>query len=440
VRSAATYRGIEQAIFALVILGTLCIPLAVLPHAFDAYRLPKEVALRAEAILLLAVILGALVMGFVPLRLRVDRWLLLPSIAFVWMIVVTLTSTNRAVSAWRLAAGAATLIVFVVTLHVARERRSLLIGIPVAAAVANALVALMQELNLWMPFGSNPDVAHHLQCTAFIGNPNELGSYLAVAALACVAATAAGERRRRWFAIAAAALVVGLLATQTLTAIIAFAAGCAAMVMMLPRRRAVAIGASAAALAIILVALFTPLRQRAANMVQWTREGNYNALLTDRIGPFVAASMMTADHPLTGVGPGAFSWNYYTYKPRAERWSPMLRQAWNRGVNFGEVHNDHLQVLADSGIPGYILFLSFAGIVGAISVTPLTRSSSTLSPLAGRGVWGEGLEARRFALILALPLAVALLVLSTGQFPLESTAVRMLLAHLAALCAAWSAP
>ena len=44
---------------------------------------------------------------------------------------------------------------------------------------------------------------------------------------------------------------------------------------------------------------------------------------------------------------------------------------------------------------------------------------------------------RRFAVRLALPLAVLWLVLSLAQFPLESTAERMLIVHFGALCAAW---
>jgi hypothetical protein len=41
---------------------------------------------------------------------------------------------------------------------------------------------------------------------------------------------------------------------------------------------------------------------------------------------------------------------------------------------------------------------------------------------------------------MALPLAVFWVMLSIAQFPLESTAVRMILVHCAALCAAWRTP
>ena len=45
---------------------------------------------------------------------------------------------------------------------------------------------------------------------------------------------------------------------------------------------------------------------------------------------------------------------------------------------------------------------------------------------------------RQFVRRMALPLAVYIVILSLAQFPLETTVVRGLLIHLAAVCAAWS--
>jgi O-antigen ligase len=421
VNSAVAERITDRFIFALVVVGALSIPLAVLPRAFDAYRLPKEAVLRGEAILIAAVVLAALVMAVKPRRPGFDRWLVLPIVAFVWMIVTTLTSTNVTVSFWHLVAGASTLIVFIATRYSAAPRRFLLVDVSIGAAVANAVIALLQELNVWMPFGTNPELAHHLQCTAFIGNPNELGSYLAVAALGCVAAAVSDEKRRVPLSIAAIILVIGLIAAQSLTAIIAFVVAILVMIAMFSWRRALVAAVAVAALAAVVTTLLPPLRQRAANMRDWAQEGEYNSMLTGRLVPFVAASMMAADHPLTGVGPGAFAWNYYSYKVRAEQRVPTFRRAWNRGVNFGEAHDDHLQVLAEGGVPGYVLFVAIAATLAAISLTKTADAP----------------RERRFAMSLALPLAAIWLTLSLAQFPLETTAVRMLLVHFAALCAAW---
>jgi len=406
---------------ALVLLGALCIPLIVLPHAFDAFRLPKELALRAEGVLIVACFLSAMVMGVRP-RVRFDRWLVLPSIALLWMIVTAMTSTNQIVSGWRVVAGVATLIVFIATMRSAENGRAflLLIAVPLVAAVVNAIVDVLQELNVWMPFGVEPDVRHHFQCTAFIGNPNEIGSYLAVATLACIAAATADRARRKWFACAAVPLVAGVIASQTLTALVALIAGAFVLFALVSLKQAVRVAIVATIVAALLVVPIAPLRQRAMNMATWLRTGDYNALLTERLTPFVAATMMTADHPLHGIGPGAFGWNYYAYKLRAEQRYAPLRNAWSRGVNFGEVHDDHLQLLAESGVPGYLIFIALLVMLGAIS---LRR--------------GDDSPPQRFATLLALPLVVLWFVLSLAQFPIETTAVRMLIVHFAALCAAW---
>jgi VanZ family protein len=341
-----------------------------------------------------------------------------------WMAVATLASTNPALSSWRLAAGVATLIVFVATLRSAEGGRAYLplVALPLLAAGFNAVVDILQELNIWMPFGTRPDVRHHHQCTAFIGNPNEVGSYLAVAALACMAAAVADAARRRWFAAGAALLVAGLVASQTLTAFAALIAGTIALFALVSWKHALRAVAVAGVIAIVLVFTIAPLRQRANQMSRQLGAARYNAFLTDRLTPFVAASLMAIDRPLTGVGPGTFGWNYHPYKLRAEQRYPELRQAWSRGINYDVVHNDHLQVLAEGGAIGYALFLALIVTLGAIS---LRRGRADMSP------------PQRFALFLALPLAVLWLVLSFAQFPIETTAVRMLIVHFAALCAAW---
>jgi O-antigen ligase len=131
---------------------------------------------------------------------------------------------------------------------------------------------------------------------------------------------------------------------------------------------------------------------------------------------------MFVDHPLTGVGPGAFAWQYYDYKIRAEQRYPSLRHAYNRGINFAEVHNDHLQALAEGGIIGYGAFIVLTGALGLLSFTIPARAPD----------WRQ-----RFAHRLALPLAVFWIVLSIAQFPMETTVIRGLVVHLAALCVGW---
>ncbi len=405
----------RKAIEVVVLMGIFGIAVAFSSDSFDMFRLPKTLLLYAQAMLIAGLALAALLFG-VPLP-RPD-WrdpaVAVPLAAFAVMLAVTLTSTHVALSLQALATAAATLIVFFATVFVARDRGLIFVAVPLAAAAANALLVIAQETHLWMPFGVRAGIPYHLQCTALVGNPNEVGGYLGAAAIAALALVS--QRATLLNVSAAALLIAGLVASRTLTALVAFAAAAVIVFALTSWKRVIRIAAYVAVAGAIVVTLVAPLRARAANMVQWVRSGDYNALLTDRVTPFVAASLLFADHPVAGAGPGTFGWHYYDYKLRAEERYPSLREAYNRGINFGEVHNDHLQVLAEGGVIGYLAFLAVLIALGSISL---------------RG------ERANFARRLALPLAVFWVVLSLAQFPLETTVVRSLLVHFAALCVAW---
>jgi O-antigen ligase len=194
------------------------------------------------------------------------------------------------------------------------------------------------------------------------------------------------------------------------------------MIVISSWRKAIAVAAIVAVTAVLIVVLVAPFRTRATHVITWVRAGDYNAIFTDRFTPFVAAWSMFEDHPLVGVGPGAFAWQYYDYKIRAEQRYPSLRNAYNRGTNYGEVHNDHLQALAEGGVIGYGAFVALIGALGTLSFTIPANAPN----------WRQ-----RFAHQLALPLAVFWIVLSVAQFPMETTVVRTLVVHFAALCVGW---
>ncbi|HEX3071894.1 MAG TPA: O-antigen ligase family protein, partial [Thermoanaerobaculia bacterium] len=134
---------------------------------------------------------------------------------------------------------------------------------------------------------------------------------------------------------------------------------------------------------------------------------------------------MARDHPLLGVGPGNFKYHYMAYRIGLPSHYP---EQWLRGfaMNWGEVHNDHLQVAAETGLPGYALFLLAIGIGSGIVATRRRAQTGASSP--------EEAFARGFR----WPLATAVFVICLAQFPLELAAPRLMILTLAALCVTWS--
>jgi len=408
----------------VVALFAVITPLFVVQGAHDSFRLPKDGLFRAEAIVLVALYLAAAIVR-AP-RPGGIRWrkpdIAVPLAIIGWLVVATIASTNLTLSVDALITACAATVVFFATLGFARRRGFKTLFVILIPAVINAIIGALQEFDIWQPFHAPPGVTHHQRSTALIGNPNDAGGYLAAAALAAVVGAIVNREYRRHFTVAAVLLTVGLIINQTLTALVAF--GVAALLAFAMRSRGKALVAAGGAVIVIGIAFiaFAPMRQRVTNMRAWLRAGDYNAILTSRGAPFVAAALMARDHPFTGVGPGCFAWQYFPYKIEAEKRMPSLRQSYTRGTNYAEVHNDHLQTLAETGVPGYLIFLFAAGSLAMMS---WPRPAAIPD------------DRREFTRMLALPLTAEFLILAIAQFPLELTAVRGQFIFLAALCAAW---
>src|SRR3954451_172512 len=96
---ARAARWQQMAILALVLAGAVVIPLVFRGDPAGMFRLPKLIALRAEAILIVFVTLAALLLGAPIPRIKWrESWLLLPLSVLAIFAVITITSTNRALS------------------------------------------------------------------------------------------------------------------------------------------------------------------------------------------------------------------------------------------------------------------------------------------------------------------------------------------------------
>ena len=404
---------------ATVWLLVLAVPLAVVPTARDAFRLPKLVA--GEWLALASLVPLALALARVERVGLGDLWRLAAFRAAAPLVAVAtvgLAFTAHRVQAasglWDLWIGAAALVGWSAGLG-ARRLERLLAAILLPASLL-ALLGILQFHDVYRPFGlAGGEEATRLGITSLAGNPGDLAGLLALACLLAQAFAArsgsggGGSARLRAASLAALALCLyALVLTQTVTAVAAAAAGSLVFwwVRLAGRRRLFAVGLAAAAVAGAVALAAGPLAPRGARILDDLQAGRVNQLLTGRLDGWRAAAWMAREHPWTGVGHSAYVAEY----------GPARLALEARGVElypghlfpyFANAHNEVLEVAAELGLPG------LAALAWALAVV------AGCAWRAGRAAGGgtAGADRRRWAAATAWGGLALLAVLSIGQFP-----------------------
>lgn len=408
-------------------LGLLIAGVYVSKASDDPFRLPKELAFRTEAILLLLIGVfivtrrrgswGELVRGIAP-----AEWGVCLAIA-LWTAITTFTSQNRPLSEESIVTVLAAIVIFLATRRLAPHLPLLAFELALIPVIINAVIALLQEYRIWNPFTFPAEALGHQRTTGLIGNPNDVGSYIVGPAVATVIAAFVVRGWRRWIYVALLPVeVAGMIATGTRTALVAFVAGVVVFVLLRPLRQALV---AAAILTVVIVFATRPstlLGQLIGDFIDAAQHRQYNVVFSERLVPFLSAVDMARNHPLAGVGPGCFKYEFMDARFAIEEHYP---KQWTRGwpQNFGETHNDHLQVMAETGLPGYALFVAAVLLVAIRWRRPPADAPQT--------------PERIFAHTLRAPLAVTFFVLALAQFPLQIAAPRLMFLTLAGLATGW---
>jgi O-antigen ligase len=198
---------------------------------------------------------------------------------------------------------------------------------------------------------------------ASFATPAALGGYLvlAISVSASAAWSARGSRRLLWLAVVAVQ-IAGLGCTESVTAVLSAlgAAGLAGLAGRLPRR---------VALILVAVVAFGAAGVVLARGREVLDIGGKDTPWSLRARNFRVAVEMIEDHPLSGVGAGAFGERYPAYRRPGDNESQYA-------------HNLPLQMAAELGLPlGGLVGLGFL----VLFVGPVLRRSEE-SPAIVRGI------------------------------------------------------
>lgn len=388
----------------LAILAVVVVPLYVSPAGDESFRLPKLLALRTFGIAITIL----LVLRWLQSRpVDISRPLRIFLLSMTMIAIVTSAfSTFRMTSVRSSLTIASCVAMGLAAYDLAKHRADhRALWYVIAPAVVNSILVILQYLEIWNPFlgqATDENQLHLLSRSALQGNTNDLAGLLVLPILASLVLVRIGGSQTKLIAVLSlVAMSVGFVIASNVTASFALV-GSGVVLFSSGSRRGLL---STLVVLLLLASLgpaIPPVKDRIARMKAQISQGGVDGLLSGRLIAFDAAILAFRDHPLTGVGPGRFAGEFFHYRNEAisrfgqtRYYEPSLMR------NYGEVHNDYLQLLAETGITGFLLFVAFMLFVA--------RSS-----LSSRGESGI-----RVALAFGAPAVVSLALLSLAHFPLQ---------------------
>ncbi len=205
-----------------------------------------------------------------------------------------------------------------------------------------------------------------------LGDPNDLALVLLFPVSFALSYSFHGNKLQRGLtAITLLILIISILATQSRGGLLGISCGIFALTLLKSRSVIIPpiIFSSIGLLALIVLA---GISDRASG---GAAEEGVDESAMGRIYAWQAAINMAIANPFTGVGLDNFFYNYYFYSPH-----------WD-GKNHA-VHSTWMQIIAETGFAGLVLFLLM--LIGALKVSYrlLKRlNNHEMKPLAEGGLW-----------------------------------------------------
>ena len=331
------------------------------------------------------------------------------------------------------------------SLGVADGRLSRLLGGLVIPGVVLAVIGILQFHGVQSLPLAGVHAGSRFAITSRAGNPGDLGAFLVLPCLAAqwqLARSPLTPRRRALLAAALALCIYGLLLTQTFAAIAALLLGSLLFWALALRRgsagiRRLAIGVAAVAILVALSVTAVPaLRARVAEKLGQAAHGDWNAVLTGRFDGWRTAVWMLGQHPLAGVGQGAYRAEFVPAKLALIGHGAVFFSGQQQ--NFVNAHDELLEVAADCGLPGLLALAWGLGVLALAlrsrlaAARPRRRAPAEATADAAAAA-GDPLAGRRIDAAFGVAGAAAVGALALVDFPFRIA----LVAFPALLLLAW---
>ncbi|HTD52548.1 MAG TPA: O-antigen ligase family protein [Thermoanaerobaculia bacterium] len=294
-----------------------------------------------------------------------------------------------------------------------------LLGTFLAVAAVNAVISILQSRGLYHPFALQTDPGSRESTGGFVGNVGYLAVALALAAV-CALALVLSSRRFLVRATAAGGALLfagGLLVNRNLTSLTALLAGSTILLLAIWGRRALLPVAGLVLTLVLAVAAYSPMRMRVLDSISAARAGDWNRVLTYRVGPWKAAMAMARERPLFGFGPGTFGAEYIPHRLNVEIESRRRYDNPLRTSSYSEAHCDYLQPFAEAGLPaglaalGSVAFL-FIGLARSLARRDWDHRQEAILLMA---ILGAGAAAALTWFPLQRPISSIPLLLAAGR-------------------------
>ncbi len=297
---------------------------------------------------------------------------------FAWMVISAswASDSNAAItSALRLIQGPLIALVIVATIDTVAAFR-VVIGCYVAGATASALAGMAG-----LTKSDNATLVASGRLSGGIGDPNFLAAVLVVALLITLFAfqTARHRSARIVLGLAAVTCLAAIFLTESRGGIVALVvATVVAIAYAGPVRRQILVSiAATGAFAVIYFSVAPP--KSFQHLTTFTTNGG-----TGRSDLWTVAVKAFSQHPLAGVGAGNYTIDEPQFLLNVNQNLPRADLV----LHHEAVHNTYLQVAAELGVVGTVLFLFtvFVPLIYAGRVIRLFPATLRFEPIIGRGL------------------------------------------------------